>query len=65
MEEKVLCYKLNLGFPGMSEEGVPEGGRISVRENERENSDLNEFKSRLSISWRETKLNGSSRRSVQ
>lgn len=43
---------------------MPEGGRISVRENERENSDLNEFKSRPSISWRETKLNGSSRRSV-
>lgn len=40
---------------------MPEGGRISVIENERENSDLNEF----SISWRETKLNGGSRRSVQ
>lgn len=66
LREKPLHYKLSLGFPGILGRGSTRGRQnLSKRENEREDSYLNELRSRFLISWREVGIDGRSRRGFQ
>lgn len=64
--EKLLHYKLSWGFSEISEWGSVRGRQnLSKRENESEDSDLNELENGPLISWREAGLSDKSRRGFQ